>query len=190
MIEQISAIPMDMVLADIGLGSSAQSGAKTHGVYQVECRDADGVLVWADRAENLWTTLGKNDALDKYIAGATYTQTFVMGLKGTGTAVAADTQASHAGWLEVGLANAPTYSGTRKTPTFNAASAGSKATSAPVVFNITSTGSVAGCFLNNAGSSTIDNTTGILFSAGDFAGGPYAVQNGYTLSVTYTATLT
>jgi hypothetical protein len=112
----------------------------------------------------------------------------VMGLKGTGTAVVADTQASHASWLEVGLANAPTYTGNRPTPTFSAASAGAKTTSSAVTFAITSSGTVAGCFINIGGSATKDNTTGTLFSAGDFTAGSKTVTSGDTLSVTYTAT--
>lgn len=139
---------------------------------------------WRDVAHNLVTTAGKNDILDKYCKGSSYTQTLVMGLKGTGTAVAADTQASHAGWLEVGGANAPVYTGNRPAQTFNSASAG--ANTAPTqAFAITSTGTVAGCFMNNGGSSTKDNTTGILFSAGDFTAGSKAVGNGDTLNVSY-----
>jgi hypothetical protein len=111
----------------------------------------------------------------------------VMGLKGTGTALVTDTQASHT-WLEVGLANAPTYSGTRKTPVFSAAVAGAKTTSAAVVFTMTGSGTVAGCFINLGGSATIDNTTGVLFSAGDFTAGSKTVTSGDTLSVSYTAT--
>lgn len=155
------------------------------GHYVVECFGADGQLKWKDTIENLVTTVGKNDFLDKYLGGSAYTQTVVMGLKGTGTAVIADTQASHASWSEVGLANAPTYTGNRKVPAFSAASAGSKATSAAVSFAITSSGTVAGCFINNGGSTTIDNTTGILFSAGDFTGGNKTVANGDTLNVSY-----
>lgn len=155
------------------------------GRYEVECIGADGVSKWKDTIENLVTTVGKNDFLDKYLAGSGYTQTIVMGLKGTGTAVIGDTQASHGAWLEVGLANAPTYTGNRKAPSFNAASAGSKSTSAAVSFAITSSGTVAGCFLNNGGSTTIDNTTGVLFSAGDFTGGNKTVANGDTLNVSY-----
>ena len=113
-----------------------------------------------------------------------------MGLKGTGTAVAADTQASHASWDEVGGANAPTYSGNRQTPTFGAASGGVKSTSTPVVFSMTGSGTVAGCFINIGGSATKDNTTGTLFSAGDFTAGSKTVTSGDTLSVTYTATAT
>ena len=55
---------------------------------------------------NLITTVGRNDLLDKYLKAAAYTQTVRMGLKGTGVAVIADTQVSHASWLEQGLANA------------------------------------------------------------------------------------
>ena len=140
---------------------------------------------WSAPCPNTVTTVGKNDVLDKYLGGALYTQTIVMGLKGTGSAVAGDTQASHAGWSEVGGANAPTYSGNRKTPSFAAASGGSKATSAAVSFSITSSGTVAGCFINNGGSATVDNTSGVLVSAGDFTGGSKSVANGDTVNVSY-----
>jgi hypothetical protein len=112
----------------------------------------------------------------------------VMGLKGTGTPVLADTQASHATWDEVGGTNAPTYTGNRQTPTFSAAAAGAKATSTPLVFSMTGSGTVAGCFINIGGSATKDDTTGTLFSAGDFTAGSKTVTSGDTLSVSYTAT--
>jgi hypothetical protein len=54
---------------------------------------------------------------------------------------------------------------------------------------MTSTGTVAGCFINIGGSATKDNTTGTLFSAGDFSSSK-AVVSGDTIAVTYTATLT
>jgi len=158
---------------------------KLAGTYHVECVGPDGKVKWTDVIHNLVTTVGKNDFLDKYIGGSAYTQTVRMGLKGTGSAAAGDTQASHGGWLEVGLANAPTYTGNRQAPSFNAASSGSKATSAAVSFAITSSGTVAGCFINNGGSATKDDTTGILFSAGDFSGGSKTVANLDTLNVTY-----
>jgi hypothetical protein len=136
---------------------------------------------------NLLTNVGKNDILDKYLKGSTYTQTIRMGLKGTGAAAVGDTQASHAGWLEQGLANAPTYTGNRKDVTMGAAA--SQVSTSPVqAFAITSTGTVFGCFINNGGSATKDDTTGVLFSAGDFTGGSRAVVNLDTLNVTYTLT--
>ena len=175
----------DTVAATVVMQNMIADILDARGYFTVECIGPDGEVKWTDEIFNLVTTVGKNDILDKYLAGSAYTQTIVMGLKGTGSAVVGDTQASHAGWNEVGLANAPTYTGNRKTPSFSAASAGVKATSAAVSFAITSTGTVAGCFINNGGSATVDNTTGVLFSAGDFTGGSRSVINGDTLNVTY-----
>lgn len=159
-----------------------------HGTYHAICRDKDGNVKWEDGIKNLVTTVGKNLTLDT-VLGNSAAGAVVMGLKGTGTAAVGDTQASHPTWDEVGLANAPTYSGNRKTPSFSAAAAGTKSTSAAVVFAITSTGTVAGCFINIGGSATIDDTTGTLFSAGDFSSSK-SVVSGDTISVTYSASLT
>lgn len=146
-------------------------------------------VIAVEHFPNIVTTVGKNDLLDKYLKGSSYTQTIRMGLKGTGTAVAGDTQASHAGWLEQGLANAPTYTGNRKDVVMGSAAAG-VSTSPTQAFAITSTGTVFGCFINNGGSATKDDTTGVLFSAGDFTGGSRAVVNLDTLNVVYTLTAT
>jgi hypothetical protein len=158
------------------------------GHYTAVCYSVDGFIKWTDEIDNIVTTVGRNFTLDTAF-GNTAGGAVVMCLKGTGTAVAADTQASHASWLEVGGANAPTYSGNRPTPSFSAASSGSKATSSAVSFAITSTGTVAGCFINIGGSATKDSTTGTLFSAGDFSSSK-SVVSGDTIAVTYTATLT
>lgn len=177
----------DQCNATVARGAAHKELTSITGYYTVECHGANGELKWKDDIHNLVTTVGKNLTVDTML-GNTAAGAVVMGLKGTGTAAVGDTQASHAGWLEVGLANAPTYSGTRKTPTFSAATGGAKTTSSAVVFSITGSGTVAGCFINIGGSATIDNTTGTLFSAGDFTAGSKTVSNGDTLSVTYTAT--
>jgi len=94
-----------------------------------------------------------------------------------------------AGWYEVGGANAPTYSGTRKTPSFSAATTANPsvlATSAAVVFSMTGSGTVYGAFINVGGSTAIDNTTGTLFSIGAFTAGSKTVTSGDTINVTYT----
>lgn len=168
--------------------------AEVHGKFAVECFDKDGNLKWADEFDNLVTTVGKNFALDTYLAGSGYTVTGpYMGLINTNAAAAVvgDTMASHAGWLEVGGANAPTYSGTRKTVAWSSASAGSKATSAAASFAISGAGTVGGCFLvlGSGAVNTIDNTGGVLYSAGAFTGGSKVVADGDTLNVTYTASL-
>ena len=157
------------------------------GFYHVDCHGADGSLKWSDDIHNLVTTIGKNKAMDT-VLGNVAAGAIVMGIKASGTAVVGDTQASHAAWLEVGGANLPTYTAPRKTPTFSAASSGAKTTSASVIFSMTGSGTVTGCFINIGGSSTIDDTTGTLFSAGDFTAGAKMVTSGDTLSVMYTAT--
>lgn len=154
------------------------------GRFVAECYDSHGSLKWREEISNLVTTVGKNKILDTIFANAAG-GAVVMGLKGTGSAAAGDTQASHAGWSEVGGANAPTYSGTRPTPAFSAASAGSKSTSAAVAFSMTGAGTVAGCFINIGGLATKDDTTGTLLSAGDFAASR-TVANGDTVNVSYT----
>jgi hypothetical protein len=177
--------PAEFADAMVARGAGMEETVQVHGHYEVVCVGADGAEKWRDTIENLVTTVGKNLLLDS-VLGNSAAGAVVMGLKGTGSAAAGDTQASHSGWSEVGNANAPTYSGTRKTPAFSSASSGSKTTSSAVAFSMTGSGTVAGCFINMAGSSTIDNTTGTLFSAGDFSGGSKTVTNGDTLNVTYT----
>lgn len=158
------------------------------GTYTAECYDAQGNLKWSDTIKNLTTNVGRQNLLNSYFAN-TGGGAIVMGLKGTGTAAYTDTQASHATWDEVGGANLPTYSGDRKTPSFSSATNADPSvltTSAPVVFSMTGSGTVAGAFINVGGSATIDNTTGILFSAGDFTAGSKTVTTGDTINVTYT----
>lgn len=140
---------------------------------------------WRREDANIVTNLGRNFFLDTVWRGSAYTQTAVMGLAGTGTKAAGDTQASHAGWSEVGLANAPTYTGNRKAVTMGAASSQSSV-SPQQTYAITSTGTVSGLFMNIGGSATVDNTTGTLISAVNFTGGDEAVNNGDSLLVTYT----
>ena len=176
----------DTCSASVDRGASYDESMSLHGTYEVVCHDKFGVIKWADIIGNLVTTVGKDSTMDTML-GNVAVGAVVMGLKGTGTALVTDTQASHT-WLEVGLANAPTYSGNRKTPVFGAASAGVKSTSSVVVFTMTGSGTVAGCFINLGGSATIDNTTGVLFSAGDFTAGSKTVTSGDTLSVSYSAT--
>ena len=175
----------DTCSATVDRGSAHKEGMEMHGSYHVVCHGADGVLKCEDNIENLVTTVGKNltitGALTNAAQGVSY-----MGLKGVGAADVGDTQASHAAWLEVGTANAPTYTGPRKTPTWSAASAGVLSPTVAQVFAMTGSGTVAGCFINIGGTSAIDNTTGTLFSAGDFVASK-TVTSGDTLSVTYSA---
>lgn len=172
---------------------SARDGAedlRAMGMYHAVLRDKDGNIKWEEDFANLVTDVGAKLMLDTIFAGSAYTAATYVGLKGTGTAAVGDTQASHAGWSEVGGTNAPAYSGARKTFAWSAASgtgAGSrtKSSSGTFTFTFTSGGTVDGAFLNINGSATVDNTTGTLFSAGTFSGGSKTVAASDTLTVTY-----
>ena len=155
------------------------------GYYNVQCLDSDGQVKWTDTIENLVVTVGKNDLLDKYFAGSAYTAAWYMGLvdgASTPTYAAGDTLASHAGWTE-----STAYSGSnRATVAWNAASAGSKASTA-TSFSINATATIAGALLTVT--QVRATTTGVLYSAGSFSGGNRSVANGDTLNVTYTASV-
>lgn len=147
--------------------------------------------VWEEpEFHNVVTTVGKNLALDTYLAGSAYTVTGpYMGLieEGSYSAVAAaDTMASHAGWLE-----ATSYTAPRKTCAWSAASAGAKALSSALTFSMTAADTIKGCFIvyGTGAVSTVSNTAGTLYSAGLFTGGDQPVVNGNTLNVSYSTSL-
>ena len=191
----------DKLNASAQVGASlSRSGALADelipkGKFTVECYGADGKLKWKDEFYNTVVTVGKNYMLDGVLQTAVTIVGPFMGLISSTSfsAIAAgDTMASHAGWLEAGTANAPTYTAPRKTAAWSAASGGSKSLSAALVFAITGTGTVKGAFLvlSTGAVSTIDSTAGTLFSAGLFTGGDRAVINGDTLNVSYSMALT
>jgi hypothetical protein len=181
--------------ATVTRGTGLDEGAEAHGRYEIKCIGADGNLKWRETIDNVVQTVGKNLALDTFLAGAAYTVTGpYMGLISStsySATAAGDTMASHAGWLEAGGATAPTYSGNRKTAVWSAASAGSKAISPALSFAITSTGTIKGAFLvfGSGALNTKDNTAGTLWSAGTFSTGDKAVVNGDTLNVNYSTSL-
>lgn len=181
--------------ASVIRSASDSESCNAQGVYTVECYDADGNLKWSDTCHNVVATVGKNLALDTYLAGAAYTVVgpFMGLISSTSfTAVAAaDTMSSHGGWLEAGTANAPTYTAPRKTAAWSAAAAGAKALSASLSFAITGSGTIKGCFLvfGTGALSTIDNTAGTLYSAGLFTGGDKIVVNSDVVNVSYSTSL-
>lgn len=182
-----------MASAVSALAQSDQVEAK--GRYVAKCFDAAGNLKWEEHFDNLVTDTGVKDMLDKYTQGSGYTGTFYMGLISLASyasgPVVADSATGHAGWVEAGAANAPTYAAaTRPSVTWSAATGSgansrNKATSA-VAFTFNGAGSVKGIFIST--SSTKDGTAGTLFSAGLF-GADKAVGNTDTLQVTYQLTI-
>ena len=173
----------DKADATVLLGGSTTETTGLTGYYDVKCLDSAGNVKWEETIKNLVTTVGKNDILDKYFAGTSYTAAWYMGLvdgASTPTYAVGDTLASHAGWTE--LAAGTAYSGSRPTVSWSAASAGSKASTA-TTFTISATNTVAGALLATVAS----GTSGTLYSAGSFTGGNRSVSSGDTLLVTYTA---
>lgn len=184
--DKLNSVAMTAIAVAAGLAIGEQAHAEGH--YSVRCHDADGNLKWEDTwFPNTVMTLGKNDMLDKYLSGSSYTAAFYLGLISSVsfTAIsAADTMASHAGWTEAGPTNAPAYSqAARPTAAFASASAGSKALSSALTFSITSAGTLKGAFLTT--NATKDGTTGLLFSAAAFTGGDKPVAANDTVSVSY-----
>ena len=177
--------PVDTNDANVARSGELVESIGVTGSYTAECYDAEGNLKWSDTIKNLVVTVGKNDLLDKYFAGSTYTAAWYMGLVNGGTTptyAAADTLASHAGWTE--LAAGTAYTGNRITVGWAAASAGSKS-STTTAFPILATNTVAGALL----ASVNTGTAGILYSAGNFTGGNRSVASGDTLNITYTASV-
>ena len=185
----------EMQHAVVSRGAGMNEGSEIHGRFVVVCHGPDGKVKWEDTIENVVTTLGKNLALDTFLAGSAYTATVYMGLISsvgyTTGPVVGDIMSSHAAWTEAGLANAPTYTAPRKTTVWAAAAAGSKSLTAPLVFAFTGSGTVKGCFLvfGTGALSTIDNTAGTLYSAGLFTNSDKVVSSLDTVSASYTASM-
>lgn len=181
--EKINAV--DQSGAVVERNSDLSEQLSITGSYTVTCYDAAGNLKWADTIKNLVVTVGKNDLLDKYFQGSSYTAAWYLGLVDGATSptyAAGNTMSSHSGWTE----NTDYAASTRPAPSWSAASSGSKATTA-TSFSINNTATIAGAFMTT--DNTKGGTSGILYSAGNFTGGDRSVASGDTLNVTYTASV-
>jgi hypothetical protein len=161
----------------------ARRGPRVSGYFTVTCFDKEGRFRWRDRSRNLIVNTGLT-----YLEGVallTTTQialsSWFVGITNTApTVAAADTMASHGGWVE----NQNYSQGTRPAWSGVAGAAGVATNSAsPAVFGANATSTAGGCFLTS--NSTKGGTTGTLFSAVAFTGGDRSLLNGDTLNVTY-----
>lgn len=166
------------------------------GLFHATCLTEHGEVRWEDEFPNTVVTVGKNLILDQALAGSSWTATGpFMGMISSAsyTAIAAgDTMTSHAGWLEAGSSNAPTFSARITTNGgWSAASAGAKALSSALSFAITGAGTLKGVFLVGSTGAvvTLMNTSGTLISAGLFTGGDRAVLTSDTVNVSYSMSL-
>ena len=198
----------DAASASVTRGAQHAETFGIHGVYHVVCRDSEGNVKWEDTAPNLVTAVGKQALFDYFFgatgtAGGTASGANYLGLCGGTATYAYDNTMSVASraWTEVGGATAPIYSGNRQSINWTAASSGVLAspnnittkTGGAITFSIVTTGgTVNGCFIvGGAGATaTKGDTTGILYSCGNFTGGSKTVAPGDSLAVTYSTTAT
>ena len=155
---------------------------RIRGFVMMELWDPNGKLLRRDEGENLIVDEGIDFIIDTALSGGAQDTTFFIGLKDTGTPLAAWTLAS--GPTEI----TAIYSGNRPAWTEdNTGTDQSVSNSAsPASFSITGTDTVFGAFL-----ATVDTgTAGTLIGAKDFTGGSQAVNNLDTLNVTYTINAT
>jgi len=191
----------DSAVVTLQAGAAKDESLGMAGVYHVECRDAEGNLKWEESFPNLVNAVGKELMLDTLLKGSSYSVTgpFLGLISGSGSTFAAsDTMVSHSGWTE--FTNYTVGgSAVRGTAVFSASSStGSTPTNvttcaaAPITYTITGGGgTVSGCFLvtGSGAVDTINNTGGVLYSAGAFAVAKITTA-GDTVSVTYSTTAT
>jgi len=181
-------------------GGEANEQIQITGHYDVKCLDVDGNVKWEDEIKNLVVTVGKNNLLDVYLGSSTQTTAWYMGLVDNASFLgysATDTLASHAGngtttgWLEYLNYTISGSSTNRAAAAWNAASSGSKASTATTFTISGAGGTVLGAIMctTQARNTSSNGGAGILYSAGSFTGSSRAVTAGDTLLVTYTASV-
>jgi hypothetical protein len=190
----------DSAIATLNTNAISAEDMGVHGHYHIVCHDKDGNLKWEEKFPNLVVAVGKQLMLDTLLKGSSYSVVGpFLGLTNASlTPAATDTMSTLV----------PTYeftnytvggSAVRGTAVFaSATSTGSTpsnittSTASAITYTITGAGgTVYGCFLvtGTGASSTQGNTSGTLYSEGNFATAKVTTA-GDTVSVTYSTTAT
>lgn len=188
----------DSAIATLNTNAISAEDLGVHGHYHVVCRDKDGNIKWEEGFPNLVVAAGKQLMLDTLLKGSSYSVVGpFLGLTNASlTPAATDTMGTIV----------PTYeftnytvggSAVRGTAVFaSATSSGTTptnvttSTAAAITYTITGAGgTVYGCFLNIGGTNAQGNTTGTLYSEGNFSTAKVTTA-GDTVSVTYSTTAT
>jgi hypothetical protein len=153
--------------------------------WEIVCTGADGLTKWREIHDNLIVNVGLQDLLTQYLKGSSYTAAWYVGIKNAGTAVAADTMASHSSWTE----NTGYTESVRQTLTLGTATTADPSsidnTASKASFSINATSTIAGAFMVT--DSTKSGTSGTLYGVVDF-GSTRSVISGDTLEITVTLT--
>lgn len=191
----------DSAVATLQTSALGQETLGIEGHYHVVCRDADGNLKWEENFPNLVVAAGKQLMLDTLLKGSSYSVVGpYLGLTNASlTPAATDTMTTLVGGGKEFTAYTVGGSAVRGTAVFGSAtSSGStpanvtSSTASAITYTITGGGgTVYGCFLvtGSGASSTQSNTSGTLYSEGNFSTSK-AVTAGDTISVTYSTTAT
>ena len=153
------------------------------GKYTVECSDKNGDLKWTEIFDNTVVNEGLQHILDtEFSAGSAVSPWYVGLTDGTPTVNAADTLASHAGWVEI----VPTtdYTGNRKEYVEVRTGQVLSNSVSKAEFAILQTITIGGAFI----CSVDTGTSGVLMSAAAFTNGDKNCDNGDTISVQYDLT--
>lgn len=163
--------------------NKATSKTKLVGRFHVQVFDKDGKLKYDFHAKNTIVTVGKNKLFDIGFGATAKMANWYIGLMdhtSFSSINAADTMASHAGWIE----HVAYTESVRQTWVVDAASAGSIANGTTVAtFTINATGVLHGAFVTS--DNTKSGTTGTLWAAIAF-GSTVSVVNGDSIKITYT----
>lgn len=192
----------DYAVATLQANANIPEGMGIDGYYHVECRDAQGNLKWSEEFPNLVVAVGKQLLLDTLLrTSGTYTTVGpFLGLTNASlTPAATDTMTTLVGGGKEFTNYTVGGSAVRGTAVFSASSSSgttpsnvTTSTAASITYTITGAGgTVYGCFLvtGSGASSTQSNTSGTLYSEGNFSTAKTTTA-GDTVSVTYSTTAT
>ena len=191
----------DSAIATLNTNAISAEDMGVHGHYHVVCRDKNGNIKWEEEFPNLVVAVGKQLMLDTLLKGTSYTVVGpYLGLTNASlTPAASDTMTTLVGGGYEFTNYTVGGSAVRGTATFaSATSSGSTpsnvttSTASSITYTITGGGgTVYGCFLvtGTGASSTQSNTSGTLYSEGNFSTAKVTTA-GDTVSVTYSTTAT
>ena len=192
----------DYAVATLQANANIPEGMGVDGYYHVECRDKDGNLKWTEEFPNLVVAVGKQLLLDTLLrTSGTYTTVGpYLGLTNASlTPAATDTMTTLVGGGKEFTNYTVGGSAVRGTAVFGASTSSgttpsnvTTSTATAITYTITGAGgTVYGCFLvtGSGASSTQSNTSGTLYSEGNFTTAK-ATTAGDTVSVTYSTTAT